>query len=315
MVFESVTDRLGGKQAKRVLDLVDDLWDSRKKIVEMVDFVWDNRSAISGVVDFMQENQERIADLVGRLPELVGTAGVGLEAAGSGAQRASLLLTGDDENSPRELSATAASALERCQEQLTDIAGLLGELGDSLDRVRIPTISADRTEVMGFSLISGVDIGERPLLDMASKRVSDGADGLVEVATNLADVAGRFRRLGVHLADVGVDLGDAGEQLAGSGGTLRSFLGDMPAAAKPRSSKRTATKKNPTRKKKAPATKRATKKTATKQRPTKKSTAKQPATNKTAAKKRAPAKKAAAKKTAAKKKSTAKRRSTIIPGG
>ncbi|MFK7917690.1 MAG: hypothetical protein AB8G14_06405 [Ilumatobacter sp.] len=297
MVFESVTDRLGGKQAKRVIDLVDDLWDSRKKIVEMVDFVWDNRSAISGVIDFVQEHQERITDVVSRLPDLVGTAGVGLEAAGSGAQRASLLLAGDDDNSPRELSATAATALERCQEQLVDIAGLLGELGDGLDRVRIPTISADRTEVMGFSLISGVDIGERPLLDVASKRVSDGAAGLVEVAGNLADVASRFRRLGVHLADVGVDLGDAGEQLSGSGTTLRSFVDDPPTSTK----QRTPARKKPARKK--PATKKpAQKKPAQKKRATKK-----PATKK----KTVARKKTVAKKTATKR--ATKQRSTIMP--
>ena len=224
MGLDSVVDRLGGQQMKRVIDLVDDLWDSRKKIVEMVDFVWDHRAQISGVIDFVQDNQERITDVVGRLPELVGQAGTGLQAAGSGAARASALLSGDGEQSPRQLSQTAAEALERCQEQLRDIAGLLADLGDSLDRVRIPTITADRTELMGFSLISGIDIGERPLLDVASKRVSEGSVGLVQVAENLGEVAGRFRRLGAHLVDVGIDLGDAGGQLTVSGVTLRSFV-------------------------------------------------------------------------------------------
>ncbi len=312
MVLESLTDRLGGKQARRVIDLVDDLWDSRKKIVDMVDFVWDNRSAISGVIDFMSDNQDRLADLVGRLPQLVSTTGAGLEAAGVGAERASLLLVGDGDNSPKQLSASAANALERCQEELVGIAELLVDLGDGLDRVNIPTISTDRTEVMGFSLISGIDIGERPLLDGAAKRVTRGATSLGDVAENLGDVANRFRLLGDQLVEVGADLGESGTQLVGSGATMQSFVTEMPDGPRPTPASRRTSK---SRKAAAKSTSASKKKTTSKKTATKKNAA---AKKKTTSKKSTGTKKRAAKKTSsAKKKAATKKapRSTIMPGG
>ena len=34
---------------RKVLDLVDDLWESRDKIIASVDFVWEHRAAASGL--------------------------------------------------------------------------------------------------------------------------------------------------------------------------------------------------------------------------------------------------------------------------
>ena len=135
-IFDDLLDKLGGNASKldprKLVDLIDDLWDQREKIVEAVDFVWDNKDSIAAAVGFMQNNADELIDLGRRLPGFLANAGEALETAGDGAHTASLMIMGEDGGGVRELASDAADALERCRDELWAVMGLFDRAGSGL---------------------------------------------------------------------------------------------------------------------------------------------------------------------------------------
>lgn len=212
-MFDNVLDKLGGGAAKydprKVIDLIDDLWDSRKKIVEAADFVWDNREPISAAIAFMRDHADELVDLGKRLPGFLAQAGEALETAGDGAHKASLMILGDGQDADDgggvlDVAADAAAALERCRDELWAVMGMFDRAGNGL--ADIPVIG---------------DVAS-PLID-ASGRI--GA-----VSDDLGAVARRVRRLGEQLADAGRDLGWVGDSLGTSGVALQRLAPEAATA-------------------------------------------------------------------------------------
>ena len=75
----------------KVMDLV---WDQRDSLGDAVRFVSDNKEQLSRTLAFVRDHGDDLLDLARRLPELLGHAGSGIEAAGAAAQTASRFLTG-----------------------------------------------------------------------------------------------------------------------------------------------------------------------------------------------------------------------------
>lgn len=234
-MLDDLLKSLGGDAAKfdprKVVDLIDDLWDSREKIVEAVDFVWERRDEIGTAIEFVQDHADELIDLAKRLPELLADAGGALETAGGGAVKASNMLIGEGSTGVRELADDATDALKRCQKELTQVMKLFDRAGSKL--------------------------GKLPLVGDAADPIIDGAQRLGAVADDLGAVAKRLSGVGVTIDKAGNDLGDVGGALGSSGVALQRLGGEAP---KPKAKKKAAKRTRPTKATKA--TKSASKKTA-----------------------------------------------------
>lgn len=275
-MLNKVIDVLDDFDFEKVTETVDMVWDDRDKIIGSVDLVWENRDDIMDAVNYVLSHRTMLADLFDKLPELLATTGDYIEAAGESAVKASAFLTGADGEeglSVRDLAELAAKALDRCQDELDDVAGFIDKLGDSVDGITIPSIEPQFTEVMGFSVISGIELGENNLVDDAGEQLQKGSKRLSEMGKEFVEVASHLRKLGVTVTDAGGDLNNVGSQLSQSGDMLRGILGlglgsvddDSKKIKVPKSAKATRSPKSPGKKRKAAVAKRtATKKPAKK---------------------------------------------------
>ncbi len=193
----------------KILGKLDDF--DMEKVMEVVNLVWNNR--------------EKFIDLLENLPKLLQETGESIESAGTSAMKASVFLSGDEKGSPSagEMSDLAATALDRCYKEINAAAKIMANLGDDLDKVRIPSFKPKYMEVMGHRVMSGVDFGEEGLLDNAADKLNDGSARLGSIGKDLRLVAQNLREMGAVLTDTGKDLNDVGVQLKQSGGTLRSL--------------------------------------------------------------------------------------------
>jgi hypothetical protein len=192
----------------KVVDLV---WDQRDSLGDVVRFVSENKEQLTRSLGFVRDHGDELLDLAGRLPELLGHAGSGIEAAGAAAQTASRFLTGGDGGNVGAdgLLDFASVALERCRSLVADAGALVGTIGARVEKL--------------------------PLVDDAAAALRASGERFDDLASQLAEVASRFTSLGQRLAEAGVDLDRAGSQLQVSGGALRSFAGiAAPVAAMPR---------------------------------------------------------------------------------
>ena len=206
-IFDDLLDKLGGNASKldprKLVDLVDDLWDQREKIVAAVDFVWDNKDSIAAAVGFMQDNADELIDLGKRLPGFLTNAGEALATAGDGAHTASLMILGEDGDGVRELAADAAAALERCRDELWAVMGLFDRAGSGL--------------------------ADLPVIGDVATPLVDGAGRIGKVSDDLGAVARRLRGLGDQLTEAGQDLGWVGDSLGASGVALQRFAPEREA--------------------------------------------------------------------------------------
>lgn len=270
-MLNKVIDVLDDVDFEKVTETVDMIWDDRDKIIGAVDLVWDNRDDIMEAVNYVLSHRTMLANLFDKLPELLATTGDYIESAGESAVRASQFLTGADGEeglSVRDLAELAAKALDRCQEELDDVAGFIDRLGESVDGITIPSIEPQFTEVMGFSVISGIELGENNLVDDAGEQLQQGSKRLSEMGKEFVEVAAHLRTLGVTVTHAGGDLNNVGSQLSQSGDMLRSILG-LGLGAVDVNAKQISVKSpsSTTRKPKSPSKKRKTavaKRTATK---------------------------------------------------
>lgn len=180
---------------------------------------------VMAVVNLVWNNREKFIDLLENLPKLLQETGESIESAGASAMKASVFLSGDDKGSPSagEMSNMAATALDRCYKEINAAAKIMANLGDDLDRVRIPSFKPKYMEVMGHRVMSGLDLGEEGLLDNAAGKLNDGSERLSSIGKDLRLVAQNLREMGSMLTDTGKDLNDVGVQLKQSGSTLRSL--------------------------------------------------------------------------------------------
>lgn len=195
---------------RKMVDLVDELWDSRHQIVDAVDFVWKNRDGISAAMAFVRDHADELLDLGRKLPPLLATAGHALEQAGDGARQASSFILGDGaRGGVRDLAAEAADALERCQRELHEVMDMVDRAGN------------------GLAALPFVGDVVQPLVG--------GAARIGSVADDVAGVAGRLRSLGDQLDGAGGDLRSVGAALGSSGTTLQRLAGPpaRPAAKRP----------------------------------------------------------------------------------
>ncbi len=286
-MFDGILDKVSGTALKfdprKVIDLIDDLWESRHKIVETVDFVWDNRDAINSAIGFMGDHADDLVDLGKRLPALLFNAGSALGTAGDGARQASQMLLGSDGDGVRELAGEAADALERCQSELWMVMGLFDRAGSGLAAL--------------------------PLVGEIANPLVDGAGRIGAVSDDLGSVARRLRGLGASITDAGRDLGAVGDSLGSSGAALQLLTaGPVSAASLSFVATTSSPRARPTKKataKKAPAKKGSVRKATAKKAPAKKGSVKKAPAKMAPAKKgsvkKAPAKKAPAKKGSVKK--------------
>ena len=195
----------------KILDNFDDF--DVEKVMKVVNMVWENR--------------ERFMEIIEKLPEMLNDTGNSIEAAGDSALAASSLLMGDKKsNTPSagKISEMAADALERCQEEIANAAKIMEKFGVEIDDIKIPSFKPEYKEIMGFNVISGVDVGENQMIDNAAGRLKDGSDRMEEISKDLKNVAGYLRQLGGTLTNTGEGLDNVGHKLKESGGTLRSLL-------------------------------------------------------------------------------------------
>jgi len=230
------------------------------------------------------------------LPDILERAGDALGTAAGAASEASGFLHAGDGLDVTDVASAVASAIDTVQQHLSSVAPLLERIGNEIAEIKIPTFDIERSEVMGLSVVSGIDIGSKEL-------ASGTADKLGESAANLTAISAALGDAGVGLTRLQGNLFAAGER-------IQSLAGDVEVSglALAELSAGDVAKPKPKSKKAAPKKAGARKKAVTKKKPvSKKATAKPVAKKKPAAKKRATTKPSAAKKKAAKRKPAAKK--------
>lgn len=228
---------------EKIMQVVEAVWEDREKIGEAVNLVWGNRERLLQVLDYVQDNQElltsvlafvrdqreHILNLIEQLPTLLHQTGDTIEAAGQSAMRAASFLTGADGDpnslSARDLAEIVAKVLESCQDEIRAAAGVMQTFSKEVDGLTIPSVEPQFTEVMGFNVISGLEIGENPLVEDAGERLRRGSVRLTDMGKQFDTFADQMRKLGKSLTAAGDSLNEVGAQLASSGGTLRSLAG------------------------------------------------------------------------------------------
>ena len=314
MNIEDLLGSVGGDQMQRVL-----------QIVRQVDDNWDG---LMQAVDFITDHGDDLIDLLGRLPDILERAGEALGTAAEAAVEASSFLTAGDGLDADDIAGSAARAMAVCQEHLSSVAGLLDRVGEELGGIKVPTIDVERNELMGLSVVSGIDIGSNQVAGGAARDVKASARQLKDVADALATAGDGLGRLQSNLSAAGDRINALAGDVEASGNALAELSGgpSRRSTKKRNSTKRNSTKRKATSKKKpaakrkpatrkAPAKKRSTTKRSTaKRKPTakRKTTAKRSTATRKPAARKAPARKAAPtkKRAPAKKRATTPKRAT-----
>jgi predicted regulator of Ras-like GTPase activity (Roadblock/LC7/MglB family) len=185
MVLDKLGELFDDKGLGRLKDMADAFGDNKDRIFEAVDWVWDHR--------------DEMAEVVQKLPELLGGVGESLAAAGDGAVRAGSFLTSVDGDSVAELTGTASDALERSLDEIEAASKIMGQVGGQVDAVG--------------------------MFDGVADSLSDGAGRLLAIGGDLAEVAVQMRSMGDQITDAGDDLVTVGGGLQAGGVALAGFGG------------------------------------------------------------------------------------------
>lgn len=254
------------------------------KVGDSVQWVFDNKDALGDAIEFVRDIDDKVLALVKSLPATLAGLGEGLANAGEQAHQAAAALLGSDgESGAFAVVDHGANLLGGVTEQLNGAVSLLSGVADDVGKVGIPSIEPRFSEVLGFKVISGVEMDTTPVLSGPAEKLKAGVDSVGSVSENLSGLAEDLAKLAGALTSIGRALDGLGNGLEGSGSTISSLMGAPSSngdGGKP-PAKKAAAKKAPA--KKAPAKKGATKKAPAKE------TAKAPA--KKGATKKAPAKK------------------------
>ena len=193
---------------------------------DTVEWVVDNKDALGKAIDFIRDLDDRIPELIRVLPGLLASLGGGLTEAGEQAQRAAVTLLGDDgEGGARAVLGRGSEALSGMTEQLGGAATMLSGVADDVAKVGIPSFEAKYSEVVGFRVISGVEIETSPILKGPAEKLKSGADTVTDVTRNLGSLADDLTQLAVVMGTIGQALDGLGERLGSSGQQIRGLMG------------------------------------------------------------------------------------------
>lgn len=213
----------------KIGEAVNLVWGNRERLLQVLDYVQDNQEMLTSVLDFVRDQREHIMNLVEQLPDLLQQTGGTIEAAGQSAMRAASFLTGADGDpdslSARDLAEIVAKVLESCQDEIHTAAAMMQHFSKEVDGLTIPSVEPQFTEVMGFNVITGLEIGENALVEDAGERLRRGSTRLTDMGKQFDTFADQMRKLGKALTAAGDNLNQVGAQLATSGDTLRSLAG------------------------------------------------------------------------------------------
>ncbi len=281
MGLEDLLGGFGDDTFDRIKDVVQLVDGNRDELLGAVGFISNHGEDLLEVVEFVREHGDSLIDLVGRLPELMAQAGEALSSASEAAVSASGFLTAGDGTDIHDVASSAGAAIDVCRRHLGSVAGLLAKVGEELGDIRIPTIDVERSELMGLSVVSGLDVGSKPIAAGTASDVTSGAQQLTDVVAALGDAGEGLDRLHTNLSAAGERIAALAGDIDRSGAALTALSGASPAKKRP-AKKRPAAKKKPA--KKRPAAK---KKPVAKKRPAakKKPARKKPARKKPARKK------------------------------
>ncbi len=305
MGIDDLLSGFGDDTVDRIKDVVELVDGNRDELLGAVGFISNHGDDLLEVVEFVREHGDSLIDLVRRLPELMERAGQALSSASEAAVSASGFLTAGDGTDIHDVASSAAGAIDACREHLGSVAGLLERIGEELADIKVPTIDFDRSEVMGLSVVTGLDVGSKAVAAGTAGDVARGAAQLADVVEALGDAGEGLQRLHSNLSSAGDKIASLAGDMDRSGVALMAFADGGSAGRVPRkkptkkSTKKTAKKSTRTaaraKPKKKPATKRTstkrpttTKKPATKRATTKKPATKRPATKRTTAKRTGP---------------------------
>ncbi len=282
MDIEDLLGSLGGDQVQRVL-----------QVVRQVDDNWDG---LMQAVDFIAEHGEGLIDLLGRLPDILDRAGEALGTAAEAAIEASSFLTAGDGLDADDIAGSAGMAMAVCQEHLSAVAGLLDRVGNELAGINVPAFDIERSEVMGLSVVSGIDVTSNRVAAGAARDVKAGARQLSEVAEALAAAGDGLGRLQSNLGAAGTRINSLAADVEASGLALTELSGGGAKKRTSRTRKAKAQKPSSSKTKKRSAPQRTTAKakrtkTAKKASTKKKSTNKKKVAAKSSSKKRSTPKK------------------------
>lgn len=225
---------------------------------DTVGWVVENKDGLGKAIDFIRDLDDKIPELIKTLPGLLASLGGGLAEAGEQAQRAAVTLLGaDGEGGAKALLSRGSGALTSMTDQLSGAASAIAEVADDVGKVGIPSFEAKYTEVVGFRVISGVEMDTNPILKGPADKLKAGADTVTDVTGNITELAADLAQLAGVMAAIGGALDGLGERLGSSGNQIRGLMG-APDASPPQGplavkgkGKGTLTKSRPA--KKAPA--------------------------------------------------------------
>lgn len=196
------------------------------QISEVISWVGENKDTLGDVIDFVRDLPENVGELLGKLPQLLDGLGSGLADAGEQAQKAALTLVGaDGKGGARASLSHGSDTVGQITEQLAKAGAMLAAVAEDIGEIGIPSLEPKHSEIMGFKVISGVDITTNPILAGPAGKLKEGADTISGVSANLTSLAGDLGNLSDILGKVGAALDGLGGRLGDSGGQIRGLMG------------------------------------------------------------------------------------------
>ncbi len=99
----------------------------------------------------------------------------------------------------------------------------MARIGKQFDNVKIPTLKPEYSKVMGFEVITGLELGESSFVDDAADQLRRGAERIEQISANFQNVAHQMRKMGGVLTDASGDLRNVGNHLQESSVVLQSI--------------------------------------------------------------------------------------------
>jgi hypothetical protein len=123
--------------------------------------------------------------------------------------------------------ANGAHSMVSAKLQLERVALLFGGVAKELNEVGIPHVEPKYSEVMGFHVVTGVDVSMYRVLEGPAKKLSDGADTVTAIVGDLDALSVTLRELSDILGVVGDAMSGLGQRLSSSGGAVRTLVGGI----------------------------------------------------------------------------------------
>jgi hypothetical protein len=171
------------------------------KVQDVVGAVWDHKDDVGSAVAFFRDHGDELLGLLGRLPQLFGSAASALGQAASDTRSAAQFLTGSGGGGDgvKGLAAAAGTALDTCRQELAGATKLFTDLASAL--------------------------GSLPMVGGALAPLGDAAGRFDAVGAQLAVVAEQLRGIGGLVDQAGTGLASTADQLDAGSHALATFAG------------------------------------------------------------------------------------------